>query len=160
MAFDSRPHYKLVDKLWALGKCGRLWHWFQSYLCNRRHCASITGCLSSFLPVLFGVSKGSVLGPLLFLIYVNDLTNAISMHALPLMLANGSKCLNSVYKATDCDIIQANLDAFSVWCTRNCLSFNVCAYTITEVPVFEKNSGKDLGIYSSEDSIWSFHYDY
>ena len=106
-----------------MGICGSLWKWFKSYLCNRRQCVSVNGCLSSFLPVLSGVPQGSVVGPLLFLIYINDLPDAIS-YAHPFMFADDTKCLNSIYKATDCDQLQADLDALSDWCARNSLSFN------------------------------------
>ena len=95
-AFDSIPHKRLLDKPWSLGICGSLWRWFQFYLCNRRQCVSINGSHLSFLSILSGVPQGSVLEPLLFLLYINNLLNPIS-HALPLMFADGTKCLSCIY---------------------------------------------------------------
>ena len=174
-AFDSIPHDRLLDKLWSLGICGSLWRWLQFYLCNRRQCVSINGSHSSFLPVLSGVPQGSVLGPLLFLLYINDLPNTVS-HALPLMFADDTKCLSGIYQASDCDRLQSDLDALSDWSVRNCLSFNTSkcvlvrfsrspspytgVYTINGVPVVRKKCHKDLGIFMSEDLTWSSHYDY
>ncbi len=71
-AFDSVPHNELLYKLWLTGITGPLWLFFKDYLQNRKHFVEVEGCKSDLLPVQSGLSQGSVLGPLLFLIYVND----------------------------------------------------------------------------------------
>ena len=60
-------------KLWTFGITGNLWRWFRAYLSARLQRVSINRCTSDLLPVLSGVPHGSILGPILFLIFVNDI---------------------------------------------------------------------------------------
>lgn len=174
-AFDSVAHSELLLKLWNFGITGNVWHWLQNYLNNRHQCVSINGQISSMLPVLSGVPQGSILGPLLFIIYINDLPQCVSPSSRLLLYADDAKCLKSIECPEDTLRLQNDLNALTAWSFRWSLSFNVskCAtmccsldssvlpnntFQIDNQTVPSVNTFRDLGVIMTSNLDWSKHY--
>lgn len=74
--FDSLDHSILLDKLEHYGMRGVTLDWFRSYITNRKQLVQYQNCKSSSTSVQCGVPQGSILGPLLFLLYINNITRS------------------------------------------------------------------------------------
>ena len=122
-AFDSVSHKNLLLKLKQHGISGSLLSWFADYLNERRQRVVLEGVSSSFLNVTSGLPQGSVLGPLLLLIYANDLPSAAS-HSIVPMFADDSKCYRQISHPRDRDLIQDDLNSLHQWSQTWDLNFN------------------------------------
>ena len=175
-AFDSVSHNELLLKLWSIGINGNLWQWFACYLNNRIQCVSVNNCLSTPLPVISGVPQGSILGPLLFLIYINDLPLAVTSSKL-LLFADDAKCYKTIHNLPDIHSLQLDLDSLTNWSHTNHIFFKTSKcnsirfkpnsgaldedpYRIDNCEVSKKVSHRDLGIIFSANMSWSCHYEH
>ena len=172
-AFDSVAHNELLLKLWNFGICDNLWHWMRAYLSCRQQYVSVGQSRSSVLPVLSGIPQGSILGPLLFLIFINDLPSALSS-SLVLLFADDAKCFMSVSSQSDCLLLQNDLSRLVEWSSTWSLFLNedkCCtvhftknqspvsfSYLINDQQIPSKSTQRDLGISVSSDLQWSSHY--
>ena len=111
-AFDSVSHNALLSKLQALGISGKLWTWLETYLKTHVQCVRIGDEHSDLSKVLSGVPQGSILGPLLFGIFINDLPLSV-VHSIPYLYAYDTKCLNTICSPAGTQDFQNDLDKVS-----------------------------------------------
>ena len=124
-AFDTINHTILLHKLEFYGVRGLALNWFKSYLTTRKQYVLYNNVKSRTLDITCGVPQGSILGPLLFLIYVNDIANCLN-HSKVIVFADdttifsSSKSIHSLYKNVNADLAE-----LSNWFRANKLALNV-----------------------------------
>ena len=121
-AFDSVPHERLLKKVEALGIEGDTLQWIRDFLVGRRQRVSVNGSVSDWAAVKSGVPQGSVLGPVLFVAFINDLPGAVS--SMCAMYADDTKVHGPVNNSEDGDKLQKDLDALVDWADTWQLRFN------------------------------------
>ena len=122
-AFDSVPHQRLLKKTQAHGISGYLLKWIGSFLTDRKQCVSINGAKSDWADVLSGIPQGSVLGPILFVIYINDLPDVLE--GCVKIFADDTKVFTHIQEPKDGEVLQRDLDSLGSWSEEWQLKFNV-----------------------------------
>jgi hypothetical protein len=149
-AFDVVPHKILIEKLKKLGIGGTEIMWFTNYLAGRSQKVDIGGKLSDIEQITISILQGSILGPILFLCFINDLPNCIDMHAL--LFADDTAGLLSGPELQPL-IAKANLELqkLSMWFRANKMAVNVKK---TKYIIF-KQKGKRIEIGENEGVIFN-----
>ena len=124
-AFDTVNHTLLIDKLEYYGIRGIAQEWLKSYLKDRKQFVQIDECASTLLNVTCGVPQGSILGPQLFILYINDICNASTSLKFILFADDTNVFYSGVDIQTICECISRELDKLHVWLSVNKLSLNV-----------------------------------
>ncbi len=141
-AFDKVPHRKLMFKVKQLQIDGTSCNWVENWLSNRKQRVIINGTASDWAPVTSGVPQGSVLGPVLFIIYINyidvGLNNFISK------LADDMELGNSVITDRDRMSLQEDLGKISKWFPRWEMFFNVNKFQILQVGTRNQESEYEM----------------
>lgn len=134
-AFDTVPHLRLLHKMEIYGLGPQLLKWTKSFISGRSQRVIINGHASSELPVISGIPQGTVLGPILFVLYMNDLPQDLLCETY--MFADDTK-LFKIYNDDDQGTrdIQHDLDTLYNWSTKWCLKFhpNKCTQMIITKP--------------------------
>lgn len=159
-AFDTLPHDLLLEKLSSMGAAPSVIKLFRSYLSHRLNYVHYNGFRSCEFITTSGVPQGSNLGPLLFIVFVNDLLLSFSVSALA--YADDLKLYSKISSPEDSDLLQHNIDKLTIWCQNNQLVLNIskCCimtyarkknlhifeYKIANTPIKRVTEMKDLGV--------------
>ena len=163
---------KIPAKLHLFGIRGSLFCCFSDYLGNRFQQVTVLGKTSNLLPDISGDLQGSILGPLMFLIYVNDLAT-VSVNSSIALFADDTKCYRPVMNIDDGRLLQEDLDRITLWCqdwrmnlnqskctvmsiTRN-VSPVISSYMLQNAPVQRTDAQKDRGILVCKNLKWNCH---
>lgn len=173
-AFDKVSHSKLLFKLHCLLRNSRLVNWISAYLNNRHQFVAFKGHQSNYLPVQSGVPQGSVLGPLLFLIFINDIVKDISVKIK--LYADDCVLYTEVNDQSDQKLLNNDFQRVASWCKRwqMCINFEktvfmritrkkrplMFTYNFNGVILSEVSEYKYLGLWISNDLRWNKHIRY
>ena len=121
-AFDKVPHRRLLHKLQAYGVHGNVLRWIKAFLTDRSQVVMVNGEKSQSAPVLSGVPQGSVLGPLLFIMYINDLPEVVKSDVY--LFADDTKIFKQVSTIDEANLLQEDLNSLAKWSNDWLLMFN------------------------------------
>ncbi|MCG8113035.1 MAG: reverse transcriptase domain-containing protein [Candidatus Thiodiazotropha taylori] len=175
-AFDRVWHAGLIYKLEAAGVTGDVLNWFKNYLAVRRQRVVLPGAASDWTYIRAGVPQGSILGPLLFLVFINDIVLDIGSHIR--LFADDTSLfivVNDPVNAADC--LNSDLEKVSHWASTWLVTFNPSKSEsllisrkvnrpqhpplfMQNVEINEVDSHKHLGLYLSQDCTWHQHIEF
>lgn len=171
-AFDRVNHILLIAKLKALGVEGCVLKWIQSYLSNRTQFVRYSGAVSPSIMVTSGVPQGSHIGPILFNLFVNDITENFA-NSKCLMFADDLKLFRIINNTYDALSLQNDLNNLSLWCDANLLKLNpakcnqisftrsnnpiIFEYHFNNATLNKVNLIKDLGVLFDQKMTFKSH---
>ena len=170
-AFDVVPHCRLVGKLKSYGISKEITNWVVSFLNNRFQTVTVNGCESSERPVLSGIPQGSVLGPMLFVLYINDLPDNVTGDAFSFLFADDTKLFSIINNVGDCFKLLTQVDNLSEWSKLWLIGFNSdkCkhmhigrqdfwfTYDLDGVPLDYTELEKDIGVFIDNQLNFETH---
>ena len=165
-----------MSKLWNAGIIGNVWSFFRAYLSNRQQCVVIANNKSDWCAVTSGVPQGSILGPLLVIFFINDLS-LIPSFSMPYLFADDTKCCTKILSSSDSSGLQEDLNLINDWSSLSGLTFNLskscllrfynrttstidATYHLGQAVIPYQDHCKDLGIIFCSDLSWSKHYNH
>ena len=174
-AFDKVSHVILMQKLCNFGVSGCLLNWCRDYLSNREQRVVIDGISSDWRSIPSGVPQGSLLGPLLFVIFINDLLDVASPTSLVALYADDCKTSKVIQHPCDHESLQDDLNNLVLGSRLNHMSFNTkkcklmrikkkslpyyCSSTIGGTTLEVTAEFSDLGLLTNHKLSWNSHRD-
>ena len=164
-AFDRVPHNRLILKLKCLGISGKVLNVIKDFLTGRTFRVSVEGKFSSLKEVLSGIPQGSVLGPLLFILFINDLPDCVKSRVK--IFADDLKLIAN---SSDRNVIDSDLKSLEQWEKMWLLQFNLdkckvlhidfnnnkrLSYTLNDTILMTSEQEKDLGVLTSNTLLWN-----
>ena len=165
----------LLKELFDVGVTGKVLSWFRSYLTCRHHRTVSDGFESSLLPISSGVPQGSILGPLLFIIYINTAPKAIHPSTTVQLYGDDMKCFRIIDNTNDVQQLQSDLSNLNDWSVDHFMKFNSkkckylsitrkknfvdSTYTLNGSQIMSVTTEKDLGVHVSTKLSWNNHID-
>ena len=170
-AFDKVSHERLIMKLESYGIDGAIQKWIKAFLSDRRQRVVVNRATSEWAGVTSGVPQGSVLGPLLFVIFINDLPDVVSQRSNPYMFADDTKMIREISNVQDNLSLQSDIDAMLTWSVDNKMFFHSgkCkvlglgyhksefVYKMREVELERVPFEKDLGVIFDDSLSFEKH---
>ena len=117
-AFDTVPHERLLGKLDYYGIRGKIQEWIRSFLCSRQKWVAVDGETSQKCKVDSGVPQDTVLGPLLFLLFINDLLDQVSPGTITRLFADDCLAYREIKSEADQRTFQRDLEELSTWASK------------------------------------------
>ena len=143
-AFDKVDHEIMLKKLKKMGITGKLFEWIKDFLTNKRYQTVLVNGRRSFLAeVLSGVPQGSVLGPLLFLIYINDLVDAVKGSKVS-SFADDTKISRTIEYEEDVSSLQIDLDKIITWSIENNMDLHEDKFEVLNYKIHSSKLLKEL----------------
>ena len=123
-AFDTVPHERLLLKLGQYGLSDNVVNWIRAFLTDRKQRVCINGSYSDWVKVTSGIPQGSVLGPLLFVLYVNDIPSLLDGRSKILMFADDTKLYRQIRSEDDVKMLQEDIARLENWSMEWKLTFH------------------------------------
>ena len=174
-AFDSVNHDIILHKLkYSFGIDGKLLRFLKIYLMDRQQRVVIDGEFSTWQPVLSGVPQGSILGPLLFVLFINDIVKVISPDTNIVLYADDLKIWRKISNAADHNVLQSDISNLHTWATENKMNFHpskckvlrstlklkplILDYTMAGCILETTENERDLGVIINSKLLYNKHH--
>ena len=171
-AFDSVPHERLKAKLFRYGINGKTLAYINNFLCQRHQRVAVNGSKSDWTPVVLGVPQGTVLGPVLFNIFINDIMDEVESEIR--LFADDCVCYRPIMNDQDCDQLQKDINHLTSWAKKWYMHFEpskckimhitkktthkiTYQYTMEHLSLESVQHMKYLGVTISDDLRWNHH---